>query len=169
MNRKKWVIVILAVLLLSGTAGWYVFVWRKNDSTQNSTSKDSNQSVTSSNEGYIKYQQDKFVELANDTTSLDELKKFSKSDQGKVGLELIDRAITSEDLDIANTYIDYLMTRQDNVGLDAALKCYQIAASDARKQQCVDNINKIAKSLGIIGQNEVLPKSYYDQAGSEQG
>ncbi len=170
MSRKRLVfLVIIAVVLFLIVASAYLIFGRKTPNSQDTGNLSAEQKLIKNNQDYLNSQQDEISKVAKRITTLNDLKKLDTTEQGKVGIEIVDSAIAKKDYSTANLYIDYLTLGEDNYGLDASLKCYQIASTDSRKKQCVDLMNSIARKLNIIGQNEVLPSSYYSNNGGGVG
>lgn len=157
---------MVGLLVLGGSSfATYRLVSNKNNKSAQ-TSEDGVDQVVA---GIFKDQQEKLDSLAKGVASVGDLTKLDDEVIGKVGLNIVKQAVSDNDLVRANTFIDFLTARKDQSGLDAAVICYQIATNDSKKQQCVDVMNEIARTLEIIKPDQTLPKSYYDSSEAEQG
>ena len=105
--------------------------------------------------------QEKHIDkLAGNIKTLDDLKKLKEPDQGRVGMVLVAKLIETDKAK-AWTYIEYLMLRNDAVGLDASRYCYRLNKGDKSAQDiCFNRAQEQAIKQGIIKPSQSLPSNY---------
>lgn len=164
---KVCAIIALAIVILGCGVAYWFFIRSDNagiiDQNNTSSTETIEQAIVQANK-FFALEKDRIGKLAVGVTEPEDLAGVAEVDRGKVGLGIINKAVLANELDKANTFIDSLMKGEDNSALDTTLVCYQIAENAERKNQCLNRMNELSRILGIIGQNETLPASYYSNA-----
>ncbi len=86
----------------------------------------------------------------------------------EIGISAAQQAQASGNVELANQILDLVMQENNALAIGAGQLCYLYATTEERKQFCIQQLTAIARSQAIIGPNESLPKSYYDQTGEDE-
>ncbi|CAN5375816.1 hypothetical protein BH10PAT3_BH10PAT3_7310 [soil metagenome] len=160
---KPRFIILLAVFLIL-CAGIGLIVLKNNNKSDNRP--DYRKAVND----FTVTEHSRIEKLAEGVKTVSDLKKLSKKDQADVGVLVIQQKITKKDMAGASTFAIELMKREDATGIDASKLCYKAALTVAAKNVCVARATELARKQGIIGPDETLPYTYFDQTGvQEQG
>ena len=172
MNIK--ILFVLALVVVVGVGGFFVYDRVINDGNADTGFSEFEQEeidpvdeeqLQKDREEFSKQRDSQKEEAANDVTTPSSLKDIEDENiRGEVGLELAGEAAGAGDLNLANEYLDVLMSDPSKgYALDAARVCYELNSDEARKKECEQNANDAAKAQGYLEDGESLPENYFNK------
>lgn len=97
---------------------------------------------------------------ADSIGAIDDFEALSEADQAGTGSRIMRRLIEEGNTELALQFIELFMTRTDNLALDAAKLCFQLAETSERQAYCREQANRIGLEQGIIAPGESLDDDY---------
>jgi biopolymer transport protein ExbD len=174
-KTTKIITALIAILILIGTSLAVFFYLDKNEPSteQQPTAEDTQKifdNISADTAQYFAEENVKLEELAKQISTVEDYRTLESPRKTEVGISAAQQARASGNLELANQILDLIMQEDNALAISAGQLCYLYAVSNERKDFCVQQLTTAARSQGIIGPNESLPKSYYDQTGEvEQG
>lgn len=168
-GRGIIVIAIVSIVIVGGT----LIFWGSRDRPTNEPDADISLEETPEHASFeqvsnsIRQLSETTNQRAEAIKSVNDLAEVEDEDRGMIGMIVVNRLVGEGKDSEADSFVDYIMQRDDGYALEAARVCWQIADSQARRDTCLQRMTELARAQGIIDPSDSLPPSYYEQSDGE--